>query len=71
MTPPTPFYVKEYDKPKIAGKRLKNVMLLYIRVYVVLTWHYSRKKSEKLDITLDRHSFDLHSLGNLVISYFF
>ena len=28
-----------------------NVMLIYIRVFVVLTWHYSRKESEKLDIT--------------------
>jgi hypothetical protein len=28
-------------------------MILYIRVSVVLTWHYCRKESEKLDINLD------------------
>ena len=30
-----------------------NVIQLYIRVFVVLTWHYCRKESQKLDITLD------------------
>ena len=28
-------------------------MLLYICVSVVLIWHYCRKQSEKLDISLD------------------
>ena len=31
----------------------KYVMLVYIRVSVVLTWQYSRKESQKLDISLD------------------
>ena len=46
-------------------------MLLYIRVYIMLTWQYSRKETEKLYITLDRYSFGLQSLGNLVTSYYF
>ena len=37
----------------------------------MLTWQYSRKETEKLYITLDRYSFGLQSLGNLVTSYYF
>jgi hypothetical protein len=37
----------------------ENVIQLYIRVFVVLIWHYSRKESDKLYINLDRHSFML------------
>jgi hypothetical protein len=32
-------------------------MLVYICVFVVLTWPYSRKEREKLDITLDSTVF--------------
>ena len=39
----------------------ENVMLVYIRVFVVLTWSLCRKEREKLDITLDRHSVCLQS----------
>jgi hypothetical protein len=46
-------------------------MLVYIRVSVVLTWQHCRKEREKLDINLDRHSFGLQSLANLVTSYYF
>ena len=52
-----------------------NVIQLYIRVFVVLTWHYCRKESQKLDINLDREqchcSVCLQSLGNSVTMYFF
>ena len=37
----------------VAQYPLKNVILLYIRVSVDLSWHYSRKESQELDITLD------------------
>jgi hypothetical protein len=37
----------------------------------VLAPQYSRKESQKLDITLDRHSFSFQSLGNLVTMYIF
>ena len=46
-------------------------MLVYIRVSVVLIYSLSRKEREKLDISLDRHSFSFGSLGNLVRLYFF
>jgi hypothetical protein len=53
----------------VRGK--ENVMPSYIRVSVVLSQSLCRKEREKLDINLDRHSFGLQSLGNLVISYYF
>jgi hypothetical protein len=34
-----------------SGTPQENVMLIYIRVFVVLIWQCSRKESEKLDIT--------------------
>ena len=37
----------------------------------MLAPQYSRKESQKLDITLDRHSFSFQSLGNLVTMYIF
>ena len=36
---------------------VRNVMLVYIRVSVVLSWQYCRKESQKLDITLDSAVF--------------
>jgi hypothetical protein len=35
----------------------RNVMPVYIRVSVVLSWHYSRKESDTLDINLDSTVF--------------
>jgi hypothetical protein len=49
----------------------KNVILTNIRVSVVLSQSVCRKEREKLDITLDRHSVCLKSLGNLEKEYFF
>jgi hypothetical protein len=37
----------------------ENVILLYIRVFVVLIWSHSRKEREKLDIKLDSAVFML------------
>jgi hypothetical protein len=51
-----PIIVKEK-----AGLHIKNVILLYIPVFVVLIWQCCRKESEKLYINLDRHSFGLQS----------
>ena len=55
-----------FDLHFLTDVRKKNVMLLYICVSVVLSKSLCRKEREKLDITLDRHSFSLGSLGNLV-----
>jgi hypothetical protein len=35
----------------------QNVMPSFIRVFVALTWQYSRQESDKLDITLDSTVF--------------
>jgi hypothetical protein len=50
---PRPRLQIQLTKHKDSQDDHDTVILLYIRVFVVLTWHYSRKESHKLDITLD------------------
>ena len=48
-------FINLYNNPHTISRQ--NVMLLYIRVFVVLIWPCSRQEREKLDITLDSTVF--------------